>query len=262
MAAHESGSFRSGQVGVIGACFSRHDYLDHRRAVADAHTAHAFHLHLHRGFFNGLAQRVKKLVAAFGDAARAQADVNGWPLFLAIAGVCGQLGRGGFRRGPLTFLIFCDQLRYVFRAGMAERCFVDLHHGRKRAAAEAGDGFDGELPLRVRVVSLRDVQMPPQRIFHARRARDVAGGATANAHHRLARGFVPEHVVKRRHAFQRGGGDFTYLADALQRFWREIAEAILHRLENRNERLGFAPEPRHGLVNERKVGHAHGSPMQ
>ena len=257
MAADKRGSFRRGQIGVIGARFAGSDHLDHRRAVADAHAADALYLDRDGRVPDCVAQGVKEAVAPLGDAARAESDVDGG-LLCSVSGLCGKLGRG--RRGGCepVFLIRLHHLRNGFRACMPERRLVDFDHRRERATAEAGDRLHGEFAPGVGVVAFRDVQVPPQRVLHARRAGDMAGRAPADAHHRFAHRLVPEHVVERGDTFEGRGRDLRRLANTFEGLLRQVAVMILHGLENRDQRLGAAPDARHRLINKWKIKIGHG----
>ena len=76
----------------------------------------------------------------------------------------------------------------------------------------------------------------------------------------FARRLVAEHVVKGRNARDGGGANFGQLAQALQRLLGQVAVMFLERLENRDQRLGFAPDALHRFLDkiEVNVGHRSG----
>ncbi len=51
--------------------------------------------------------------------------------------------------------------RHALGAGVAECRFADSHRRRERASAQARNLFNRELPIAIRVVAMRDSQVPP-----------------------------------------------------------------------------------------------------
>ncbi len=132
---------------------------------------------------------------------------------------------------------------------MAEGVIANLHHGREGAAAEAGHGFDRELAIRIGIAALGNAELAPQRILDAFGAGHVTGGAATDTHNVPARGSCPEHVVERRHAAEGRGRDLRELADPAQSLLRKVAIVVLEGLQQRDGRIGRAPDAFDGLVH-------------
>ena len=70
----------------------------------------------------------------------------------------------------------------------------------------------------------------------------MTGRAAADAENMFARRLVAEHVVEGRNTRDGGGGNLGQLAQALQRLLGQVAVMFLERLQDRDQRLGFAPD--------------------
>ena len=90
---------------------------------------------------------------------------------------------------------------------------VDLHDRGQRAAAEAGDLLDGEQPLGVGVLALRELQVPAEGLLDQLGPFDVAGRAVADVDDVPADRPVAELVVEGGNAGDRGRRDLRQLAD-------------------------------------------------
>ena len=179
MAANERGRLRRRQVGVEGARLAGYDDLDHRRAMAHPHAADALDGDLRAAILHGILKRMKEFVAALRDAARAEAHENGGPRAVAL---CGKL-RGASRRAVFAVGVeVANDLRHPFGGGVADGDLVQLHHRGEGATAQAGDRFNRVMAPGIGVVSLGNIQVPPQGVFHAFRPGDVAGRAATDPH--------------------------------------------------------------------------------
>ncbi len=148
--------------------------------------------------------------------------------------------------------------RRFFGARVAEGHFIDPDDRREGAAAQAGDGFDGELAGLVGVLAGLDPQVAAQGVLDALRAGHMAGGSAAHANDILADGLMPEVVIERSHSRHGRRRDLRGLANAAERFLGQVAIVILNRLEDRDNRGRFAPNPLDGLVYKCELnGHGH-----
>ena len=110
--------------------------------------------------------------------------------------------------------------------------------------------FNGELARLIGVGAGGDVQMPPQGLLHPLRSGDVAGRAAADPQNMFARRLVAEHVVKGRNTRNGGRADVGQLAQARQRLLGQVAVMFLERLQNRDQRLGFAADALHRFLDK------------
>ena len=156
-----------------------------------------------RPLARALAQGVIQLIAALGHAAGTQADVDlGEPL--PRGGSISSVDFAACRRLPGEMV--ADLARSLLRRAASHDRVAHLHHGRQRATTQAGGRFDGELLRRIGVGARRNAQMPPQRLLHPLRSRDLTGRAAADLDNMFARRLVAEHVVESRNPGMAEGG--------------------------------------------------------
>ena len=155
--------------------------------------------------------------------------------------------------------IIADLLRTFLRGRVSHCRTAHFHHRRKRAATEAGDLFDGELLRRIGVGARRNAQAPSQCVLHPLRARDMASRAAADAENMFARRLVAKHIVESRNTGDGGGLNLGQLAEAHQDFLGKVAMMLLERLQNRDQRLGFAPDALHRFFDKFEVHARHTS---
>ena len=117
---------------------------------------------------------------------------------------------------------------------------VDLYHRCKCATTEAGDFLNGELPKRVGVGIVGNVQFLMKRLENVVGTFDVTSGAGANANGVFACRFVSELIVKGRNRKEIGRRDVGFFADFVQDFLGKVSVFFLNALQDRNERTFLA----------------------
>ena len=111
---------------------------------------------------------------------------------------------------------------------------------------------------RIGVGARRNAQMPPQRILHPSPLPHMAGRAAADPDNMFARRLVAEHVVEGRNPGDGSGWNLGQSAEPFQVLLGQVAMMFLERLENRDQRLGFAPDLLHRLFDKVEVNTWHG----
>ena len=200
----------------------------------------------------GILQGAVQPGAAACLAARAQADAH----FAMKA----RLHRTPPARGPgrsRPSLFVAKEVLQNLGDGLARqvaiRDLVDLHRRGQRAAAQTGDLLHGEQLLGIRVLAVRDLQVPPELLQNQFGTLDVAGGAHADMDDVPAGGTVPELVIERGDPGDRGRRDLRQRADTLQGHVRQVAVVSLDRLKDLQHLLLAGADLRDGLINKCQV---------
>ncbi len=256
IALHERAGLAGREVRVVGGRLAGQRDFNHRCAMAHADATDALDADRDPALGRAFAKGMKQLVAALGHAAGTEADAD-------LGGAVGGK-RPCFLGGLCAVRVgLTDQFEDFggrFLSGrVSQRRVAHLHDGGQRATTEAGDLFDGELASRIGVCARRDVEVAAQGVLDMASAGHMTGRAAADADNVFARRLETEHVVKGGDARDGSRADVGQLHEALQFLRGQPAVMLLERLENRDQRLGFAADPGDCFLDKTGVNFGHAS---